>query len=273
MEKGTLYVVATPIGNLGDITFRAVETLKNADMIAAEDTRQTLKLLSALDIKNKLISFHKYSSQGKLNEIISFLLDGKNIALVSDAGTPIVSDPGDSLVSQAVHNGIKVVPIPGACAAISALTVSALPSDKFIFEGFLPKDKTRKTVLDKLCENEYTSIVYESPHQLLRTFEELCERMPERNCAVCREMTKMYEQVIRCTISEALKYFSENTPKGEFVIVIEGKAKEKEEISDEDIVKYIKELVDEGATKKQAATMAAKALGINKNRAYKLSIG
>lgn len=272
MDKGILYIVSTPIGNMGDITLRAIETLKNVDMIAAEDTRQTLKLLSALEIKNRLVSYHKYSPKERVTFLTEQLQEGKSIALVTDAGTPIVSDPGDSLVEAAVEQGIEVVPIPGACAAISALTVAALPSDKFIFEGFLPKDKNRKAAIERLCKNPYTSILYESPHQLLKTLSELSILMGERRCAVCRELTKLYEQTLRTTVNGAYDYFSQHPPRGEFVLVIEGATEQETEIDDHVIRQALEQCIETGMRKKEAVAEISKKLNVPKNRVYKVSL-
>lgn len=270
--NGTLYIVATPIGNMGDITQRADKILREVDAIAAEDTRHTLKLLNALRIKNKLISCHEYSDIARINEICDMLLSGQSIALVTDAGTPLISDPGAALTEKAAELNIDIVPVPGACAAISALTVSAIPCGKFIFEGFLPRDKTRKDALKKLTENTYTSVIYESPHHLTRTLAELSELIPQRRCAIARELTKLHEQVLRTTIFEASEYFAEHEPRGEFVIVIAPAEETHSEPTDDDIIRELEQRLEAGETRKTASANVAAKLGVNKNRAYKLSL-
>lgn len=219
---GTLYIVATPIGNLKDITFRAVETLKEVDLIAAEDTRHTKILLNEYDIKTPYSSFHSHSSMEKLNGIIDMLVKGKDIALVSDAGTPGISDPGYVLVRGAVEKDIRVVPIPGPSACITALSASGLPTDKYIYLGFLPIKKGRKTLLENLKEEKKTTVFYESPHRINKTLGELSEMMPERKIVIARELTKIYEEYFRGSVSEANEYFNTKKPKGEFTVILGG---------------------------------------------------
>lgn len=272
IKKGTLYLVSTPIGNLEDITLRAIRMLKEADFIAAEDTRHTLKLLNHFGIKNQIVSFHEHSSAEKCQKLFSALEEGKSIALVSDAGTPLISDPGAKLVKGAVERGIEISAVPGPCAAISALCVSALPSGKFIFEGFLPKDKTRRDAIEKLKENVYTSVVYESPHQLKKTLEELAEVLGgNRKIAIAREITKHYEEVIRTDMQGAVNYFIEQEPRGEFVLVIEGKAPEAAETTDEQILDELQRQRKD-KTNKKAVEATASVLKVNKNRVYQLSL-
>ena len=202
MAQGKLYIVSTPIGNLEDISARAARILAEVDCIAAEDTRHTAQLLNSLGIKNRLMSFHEYSRRERAQELVDMLLAGQNIALVTDAGTPIISDPGEQLTKLAAEQGIEILSVPGACAAIAALTVSALDAGKFVFEGFLPRDRTRAQALQTAVSHPYTTILYESPHQLRKTLQELAEICPDRPLAVCKELTKMYESVFRGTVGQ-----------------------------------------------------------------------
>lgn len=218
-----LYVVATPIGNLEDITLRALKTLKEVDIIAAEDTRHSGILLSKYDIKKPLLSFHSFSGHAKIEKIIAVLKEGKKVALISDAGTPGISDPGFVLIRAAISAGIQVVPIPGPSAFLTALSVAGLPTDKFLYLGFLPKKKGRKTLLESLKDEERTVVFYESPYRIQRTLEELHATLGNRQVAVERELTKIFEEIVRGTLSDALKYFQNRIPKGEFVIVLGGK--------------------------------------------------
>jgi len=273
MDKGTLYLVATPIGNLKDMTFRAVEILKAVDIIAAEDTRNTIKLLNHFEIKNRLLSFHEYSTEERTAGILDMLEEGKNVALVSDAGTPLISDPGEELVRRAAEIGAEIVPIPGCCAAISALSASALNTDKFIFEGFLPKDKARKASLEKLAGNEYTGILYESPHQLKKTLIDLKETLGgDRRITAARELTKLHEQVIRTDIDGLIEYFNENEPRGEFVLVVEGKKGEENKTSDSMIVDELNQQLKLEVTNKKAILNTSKKLNVSKNRVYKIAL-
>lgn len=217
-----LYIVSTPIGNLEDITLRALRILKEVDLIAAEDTRHTQILLNKYEIKNRTTSYHSYSSNQKLESIISELKSGKNVALVSDAGTPGISDPAYTLIKRAIEEDIKIVPIPGASALLSALVMSGLPMNHFLYLGFLPLKKGRQTLLKSLAEEQSTIVIYESPHRLLRTLTDLQTYLGDRQISVCREITKIYEEAIRMPISEAYKHFSSSPakPKGEFVLVV-----------------------------------------------------
>lgn len=218
-----LYIVSTPIGNLKDITLRALETLKAVDLIAAEDTRHTKILLEAHDISKPLISFFEHNQIQKTKEIMAHLKLGKNIALVSDAGTPGISDPGYPLIQAALSENIKIEVIPGPCAAIMALTASGLPAHRFIFEGFLPvKSGARLKVLDNLKDFEGTAIFYESPHRILKTLEDIQVVLPNRTVVCARELTKMFQDIQRGTAAELLKHFTQHPPKGEFVILIKG---------------------------------------------------
>lgn len=271
MGKGKLYIVATPIGNLGDITRRAEEILRNVDVIAAEDTRHTVKLLNNLNIKNTLWSYHEHSGRGRAEALVQMLEEGKDVALVSDAGTPIISDPGAPLTALAAEQGIEIIPIPGPCAAISALTVSAIPADKFIFEGFLPKDKgQRRRELERISKNPFTSVLYESPHQLKKTLADLCALMPQRRAAICKELTKLYEKVERGTLKELEAAFSEGEVRGEYVLVLEGAGEPVRQITDQDILDLLDQLLAQGLSGKSAVKLAAEQLGVNKNKAYQL---
>jgi 16S rRNA (cytidine1402-2'-O)-methyltransferase len=266
-----LYIVATPIGNLEDITLRAIRVLGEVDIIAAEDTRRTIKLLNHYDIKTKLISFHEHSDKGKRDRIIGELLLGKNIALVSDAGTPLISDPGAILVSEAVSRGIEVTTLPGACAAIAAMTLSG-HGDSFVFVGFLPKKAREKTkVIERIADSDMVSVVYESPHTLKKTLEALCEACGEmRQVVVAKELTKIHEHVFRGSLKEANEFFGTEN-KGEYVMVI-GECAQDTVVADEQIAALINEYIAKGMTKKDAASAASKKLGIRPNRAYRLTL-
>ncbi|EEP55846.1 16S rRNA (cytidine(1402)-2'-O)-methyltransferase [Clostridium butyricum] len=278
MENGKLYLVPTPIGNLKDITLRALEVLKESDIIAAEDTRQTLKLLNHFEIKKPLISYHKFNEQSKGNEIIELLLEGKNIALVSDAGTPGISDPGSVIVGKCINENIDFEVLPGATAITTALVYSGLDTTKFLFRGFLPREnKDRRVITDELLNSQETLIFYEAPHRLLDTLSYLMDVFGDRKIAVCRELTKLYEEIFRGNLSYAIQHFVNNKPRGEFVLVLEGKKIEdiKEEkkqewinLSIEDhILKYIKD----GINKKDAIKLVAKDRELPKSEVYKFS--
>ena len=227
MTVGKLYIVSTPIGNTGDITFRAVKTLKECDLIACEDTRRTGLLLKEFDIETNLTSYHDHNKNYRSDQILSKVLNGQNVAIVSDAGTPCISDPGFVIVRAAREKGIEVVGVPGATAAINAIAVSGMPTDRFVFEGFLPHKKGRKTRLGSIKDEERTIIFYESVHRIIRTLEELKQYFSERKVAVLREMTKTYEEFISGTFDEVIDHLEDQGPKGEFVIVIEAKKAEK----------------------------------------------
>ncbi len=215
-----LYIVATPIGNLEDITLRALDTLKNVDYIAAEDTRHTAILLNKYDIHKPLLSFHSYSDNRRLEEILQLLREGKKVALVSDAGTPGISDPGYLLIKGAILNNIPVIPIPGASAFLTALSASGLPTHNFVYLGFLPLKKGRKTLLESFKDEERTVIFYESPHRIIKTLEELARLYPERSLVLARELTKIHEEFVRGTTKEVLQYFQSRGVKGEFVVMM-----------------------------------------------------
>jgi len=215
-----LYIVSTPIGNLEDITLRAIRILKEVDLIAAEDTRHVQILLNKYEIKNAVTSYHSYSGELKLDRIIETLKEGKSVALVSDAGTPGISDPAYQLITRAIQEGIQISPIPGASALLAALVMSGKTMHHFIYLGFLPLKKGRQTLLKSLAEEEKSIVIYESPHRILRTLSDLLEYLGDRDIAICREITKIYEEALRMKISEAIEHFKKKNPKGEFVLVV-----------------------------------------------------
>lgn len=224
VQPGTLYLVATPIGNLDDITYRAVKILNGVNLIAAEDTRKTKFLLDHYDIQKELVSYFAFNEAKRTPELINKLKEGQSIAIVSDAGTPGISDPSYRLVKAAIKENINIIPIPGASAFISALVASGLPTESFVFEGFLPHKKGRKTKLEMLSEETRTIILYESPHRILKTLNELQNSFGDRDIVVARELTKKFEEIFRGSTSEAFTYFSSKSIKGEFVLVISGKS-------------------------------------------------
>lgn len=274
MMEGILYLVGTPIGNLDDITLRALKILKEADLIAAEDTRHTRKLLSFYDIHTPLTSYFEHNKKVKGDYIILLLKQGKNIALVSDAGMPGISDPGEDIVREAVSEGIKVYPIPGPSASLSALVVSALPTARFVFEGFLPRDKKeRKERLGLLKEETRTIILYESPFRVIDTLEELWDSLGDRQGAAAREITKKFEEVTRGSLKEITAYFKEHPPKGEFTLVVAGGEKTQREMpGTEEITAELNRLVSAGMMRKEAVKEVAKRFQVSKNDVYKLSI-
>ena len=268
---GMLYLVPTPIGNLGDISERCRRTLEEADFIAAEDTRVSLKLLNYLGIKKSLVSYYEHNKAFKGNVILDRILAGETCALVSDAGSPAISDPGEDLVRLCAENGITVTAIPGPCAVITALSISGLPTGRFCFEGFLSTaKKSRKEHLASLVGETRTMIFYEAPHKLVSTLEDLAETFGnERKISLCRELTKLHEEVVRTTLGEAIAKYTENGPKGEFVLVVDGAAPvEKEVPTAEDAGEMVKRLMSEGLSRKDAIKQTAKALDLPKNVVY-----
>ena len=267
---GTLYLVATPIGNLGDLSVRAAETLAEVDFIAAEDTRVTVKLLNHLDIKKPMVSYHRHNADTKGRDIVERLLAGESCALVTDAGTPAISDPGEDLVARCAAEEIPVVPIPGACAFVNALAVSGLPTGRFTFEGFLPMNKkNRRAHLEGLVGEQRTMLFHEAPHKLSATLEDLEKTFgPDRRVALCRELTKLHEEVWRTTLGEAAAHYAANPAKGEFVLVVEGAALQKEEATLEDGLERVSELMAEGLSRKDAVKQAAAQLGLSRNELY-----
>ena len=276
---GKIYLVPTPIGNLGDITLRALEVLKSVDLIAAEDTRQSLKLLNHFNIKKSLISYHKHNEQGKSEELIDRVRNGENIAVISDAGTPGISDPGSIVLKKCIENGIDVEVLPGATAFTTAIIYSGLDTSAFIFRGFLPRgNKEKKEFVESLKDRRETIIFYESPYRVIDTLTFLKENFGNRNIAVCRELTKLHEEIYRGSLEEAICYFNDNIPKGEFVLVLQGKSLE--EIRNENVAKWedmsIKDhiiyFINQGMSKKDAIKQVSKDRELPKSEVYKHSI-
>lgn len=224
IQRGTLYIVPTPIGNLEDITLRALKVLGNVDMVAAEDTRTTKFLLDHYNIQKPLLSFFSHNEQIRVPQILDRLKEGNSVALVSDAGTPGISDPAHSIIAAAIEHHIPIVPLPGATAFIPALIASGLQTHSFVFEGFLPHKKGRRTILEQLKNEERTIVLYESPHRIIKTLEDILEHLGDRNVVVARELTKKFEEILRDKVTNIIQEFSRRTVKGEFVLVIEGKA-------------------------------------------------
>lgn len=273
--RGTLYLCATPIGNLEDVTLRLIRTLSEADIIAAEDTRRTLQLLNHLNIKKPIISCHEHNEAARSEEIIRLLSEGKSVALVSDAGMPCISDPGEKVVARTIECGFTVTAIPGPSAALTALSLSGLPTDTFIFEGFLPREgKDRKQAISRFKTETRTVILYESPYRLVRTLSHLLEELGERKSAVCRELTKMHEEVFRGTLAEAIEHFSAGEVKGEIAIVLEGAALPEKTIQPdpEELDRLLSELLGQGVKMKEAAKIAAERLGVSRNTAYSTAL-
>ena len=275
-SAGMLYLVPTPIGNLEDMTLRAIRILKEADLIAAEDTRNSIRLLNHFDIHTPLTSYHEYNKIEKAYELIEKMQAGKIVALITDAGTPGISDPGEDLVRLCYEAGVEVTSLPGACACVTALTLSGLPTRRFCFEAFLPVDKKeRRAVLEELKTETRTSILYEAPHHLAATLQELYDALGERKVTLCRELTKIHEQAQRMTLQEAATYYAEHEPRGEFVIVIEGLAREilvqKEQQSWETltVAEHVDLYIAQGMEKRDAMKAAAKDRGISKRDVYK----
>lgn len=273
---GTLFLCATPIGNLEDMTFRAVRILKEVDMIAAEDTRNSIKLLNHFEIRTPMTSYHEYNKIEKGHKLVDMLLDGKDIALITDAGTPGISDPGEELVRMCYEAGVTVTSVPGAAACITALILSGLSTRRFAFEAFLPSDKKeRREVLDQLAGETRTMVIYEAPHRLLKTLRELLEHLGNRRITVCRELTKKHETAFATTLEEACTYYDENEPKGECVLVIEGKSRQ--EIREEARAQWEEMTVGEhmeyyekqGISRKEAMKLVAKDRGVGKRDIYK----
>ena len=272
---GTLYLCATPIGNLEDMTYRVIRTLKEVDIIAAEDTRNSIKLLNHFEIQTPMTSYHEYNKYDKGEKLVEKLLEGKNIALITDAGTPGISDPGEELVKMCYEAGITVTSLPGACACITALTISGKETRRFVFEAFLPTDKKEREWVLQDMEREFrTIIMYEAPHRLLKTLELLKNRLGNRRITVCRELTKKHETAFLTTFEDALVHYKANPPKGECVIVIEGRSREEaaaeeqkkwEEMPVED---HMEHYLSQGMDKKEAMKKVAKDRGVSKRDIY-----
>ncbi len=278
LSKGVLYVCPTPIGNLEDITIRVLNVLKSVDLIAAEDTRHTLKLLNHYDIKKPLTSYHEHNMKQKGKILIDKLLKGENIALVSDAGMPGISDPGEDLIRLAIENGVRVVGLPGPSASLLALVISGLPTNRFVFEGFLPSNKKeRRERLNKIRKEDRTIIFYEAPHRLINSLKDMNEILGDRKIAVARELTKRYEEIFRGTLKEAINKFQKDGIKGEFVLVIEGAKIEDNEFdnnwwADITVKEHILFYINKGLGKKEAIKMVAKERNIPKRDVYKESL-
>ena len=272
---GTLYLCATPIGNLEDITYRVLRTLKEVDLIAAEDTRNSIKLLNHFEIKTPMTSYHEYNKIEKAYQLVNKLKEGKNIALITDAGTPGISDPGEDLVRICYEEGVPVTSLPGAAACITALTMSGLPTRRFAFEAFLPRDKKeRAAVLEGLKEETRTIILYEAPHHLVKTLEELLKTLGNRRITVCRELTKKHEEKIQSTLEDIITYYKETEPRGEYVLVLEGK--DPKEIEKEKqaswesmtIQEHMEHYESQGMDRKEAMKQVAKDRGVSKRDIY-----
>lgn len=273
--QGRLYLCATPIGNLDDITLRVLNTLKEVDLIAAEDTRHSIKLLNHFEIKTPMTSYHEFNKVEKARILVEKMKGGVNVALITDAGTPGISDPGEELVRQCYEAGIELTSLPGPAACVTALTMSGMATRRFCFEAFLPQDKKEKQwILEELKQETRTIILYEAPHRLIRTLKELLDALGDRKTSVCRELTKKYETVFRTTLSEALAYYGEREPKGECVIVIEGKSREaieNEQIRAYDVMKieeHMEIYLARGIDRKEAMKLVAKDRGISKRDVY-----
>jgi 16S rRNA (cytidine1402-2'-O)-methyltransferase len=268
---GMLYLVPTPIGNLGDISLRCRQTLEQADFIAAEDTRVTLKLLNHLGIKKSLVSYYEHNKTFQGDRILERILAGETCALVSDAGSPAISDPGEDLVKQCAEAGITVCAIPGPCAAITALSISGQSTGRFCFEGFLSTaKKSRREHLDSLKSETRTMIFYEAPHKLVSTLEDMAQAFgQDRSISLCRELTKLHEEVVRTTLGQAITHYQENPPKGEFVLILAGAQPVQPELPDEqDAAARVKQLMEEGLSRKDAIKQTAKELNMPKNAVY-----
>lgn len=275
-EQGMLYLCATPIGNLEDITLRALRIFREADYIAAEDTRHTIKLLNHFEISKPLISYHEHNRHEKGPEIIKLVEQGYKVALVSDAGMPGISDPGADLVVLAREAGVPMTIIPGPSAALSALVLSGLSTERFVFEGFLPREKKERAErIRSLGQEERTIIIYEAPHRLVSLLNDLQKTLGDRNISIVRELTKVYEEILPMTLSQAVDYYKERTPRGEFVIVLEGAQKDSKtrDFSHISIEEHLKEYLKAGLNKKEAVKQVAKDRNIPKNEVYPYSIG
>ena len=275
---GTLYICATPIGNLEDITLRTLRILKEVDLIAAEDTRNSIKLLNHFDIKTPMTSYHEYNKYDKARALVEKMLSGMNVAVITDAGTPAISDPGEELVKQCHEAGVPVTSLPGPSAFVTALTISGRDTRRFCFEAFLPTEKDdkkeRRAILDELAKETRTIILYEAPHKLVKTLEDLLKALGNRRISLCRELTKKHEENFRTTIEEAIGFYRENEPRGEFVLVIEGRSRkdihedEVRKFLDMTIPEHVKYYMDQGMDKKNAMKQAAKDRDIGKRDIY-----
>lgn len=277
---GKLYLCATPIGNLEDITLRVLRTLREVDLIAAEDTRNSIKLLNHFGIRTSMTSYHEYNKYDKAAFLIQEIKNGKNVALITDAGTPAVSDPGEALVKMCYEEGVEVTSLPGAAACITALTLSGKSTRRFCFEAFLPADKKeRRAVLEELKRETRTIVLYEAPHRLLRTVQELLEALGNREASFCRELTKKYEEARQMTLEEAVAHYREQPPKGEFVIVLSGRTMEdvqkesRKGFLEMSLAEHVSYYEAEGYERKEAMRMAAKDRGVSKRDVYQGLLG
>lgn len=273
--SGTLYLCATPIGNLKDMTPRVRETLENVDLIAAEDTRNSIRLLNHFEIRTPMTSYHEYNRVEKARQLVQQLQEGKNIALITDAGTPAISDPGEVLVRMCQENGISVTALPGPAACIAALTLSGLSTRRFCFEGFLPADKKeRAEVLEELAAETRTIVLYEAPHHLVRTLEQLREALGERRVTLCRELTKKFETVVPATLDGALQMYRSEEPRGEYVLVVEGRSREEKKKEQEagwramSVEEHMAFYVKQGMDEKNAMKQVARDRGVGKREIY-----
>ncbi len=274
-SKGTLYLCATPIGNLEDMTFRAVRILKEVDVIAAEDTRNSVKLLNHFDIHTPMTSYHEFNKIDKGQYLVKRLLEGENIALITDAGMPGISDPGEELVRMCRDAGVPVTAVPGACACVTALVISGRPTRRFCFEAFLPTDKKeRRAVLEELKTETRTSIIYEAPHRLVKTLQELLNELGDRKITVCKELTKKHETGFETTLKEAVPYYEQNEPRGEYVLVLEGCSRQQMDQEAQDAWKemslgdHMKLYEEQGMNRKDAMKQVAKDRGVGKREIY-----
>ena len=275
-EPGTLYLCATPIGNLGDITERVLRTLESVDLIAAEDTRNTLRLLNHFGIKKPLTSYHEYNKYTKAEELITKLHRGASIAVVTDAGTPAISDPGEVIAAMCLEQGIRVTSLPGACALITALTMSGMPARRFCFEGFLPADKKeRRYILAQLQREERTTILYEAPHHLRGTLQELYDNLGDRRITLCRELTKKFEEALPMTLASAIVYYGENEPRGEYVLVLAGadraalEEEKRRNFEEMTLEEHMALYTDQGLSRKEAMKKVAADRGVSKRDIYR----
>lgn len=275
-KTGTLYLCATPIGNLEDITYRVLRTLKEVDLIAAEDTRNSIRLLNHFEIKTPMTSYHEYNKIEKAYQLVAKMREGKNIALITDAGTPGISDPGEDIVRICYEEGIPVTSLPGAAACVTALTMSGLPTRRFAFEAFLPKDKKEhQAVLEELKTETRTIIIYEAPHHLVRTLQELHDTLGgERRLTICRELTKRHEEKLQMTLADSLSYYEVNEPRGEYVLIIAGRSREEMKKEEQagwealSLEEHMAHYESQGIDRKEAMKRVAKDRGVSKRDIY-----
>ena len=275
-NSGTLYLCATPIGNLEEMPFRAERVPKEADLIAAEDTRNSIRLLNHFDIHTPMTSYHEYNRIEKGHHLVFLLLEGKNIALITDAGTPGISDPGEDLVRMCRDAGIPVTSVPGACACVNALIISGRPTRRFCFEAFLPADKKdRRRVLQEIQEETRTTVIYEAPHRLRKTLQELLEVLGDRRLSICRELTKKFETVMETTLEDAVRFYGEQEPRGEYVLVLEGRShasideEERSRFENMSVQEHVEMYEEQGLNRKDAMKQAAKDRGVSKRDIYR----